>query len=95
MPLHHDIHVGDTSTFEDTGFRTDLCQFVLIVRKVHANRVIYLANLVAPCQIQVNTLIFHVADIYFRLVCVTSQSRPVRIDQHIGGLLQVPVEVDA
>ena len=93
VALHHDVHVRDTCTLEDTCLRTDLRQFVLVVREVDTYRVVELTHLVTPLHVQVNTLVLHVTDIDFRLAGVTCQCRPVRVDQHTRGLLQVPVEV--
>ena len=93
IALHHDVHVRDTCALEDTCLRTDLRQFILVVREVDTYGVVEVTHLVAPLHVQVNTSVFHVTDIDFRLAGVTCQSRPVRVNQHTRGLLQVPVEV--
>ena len=93
MVFHHNVHIRDTSSLKDTRICTDVGQNILIVRQVYANRIINLANLIVPVQVQVDTCILHVTNIYFRFTCATSQSRPVRIDQHIRSILDIIVKV--
>ena len=93
MSLHQYGHVGNTSSGKDSGISTNLIQSILVMRQVYAYRVTYLTDFIIPSNIQINTFVRHITDVYFRLVSGTGQSRPVGIDQHIRSFLDVVVEV--